>query len=157
MRFNVAGDLPGHNEKIDVSKLSQLVRAGKGKRLFTYTHKQVLFGPFAKANREAIAKANQGGFTINLSGNNVHHADTLASLGIAPVVTVLPSNQTKNSLTPAGRRIVVCPAVVKDRVTCSRCGICANSKRNYIVGFPSHGTQVKKANAVAMGCDSKGG
>lgn len=41
-------------------------------------------------NRAAVAAANAAGFTVNLSGNNVAHADALAALAIAPVVTVLP-------------------------------------------------------------------
>jgi hypothetical protein len=154
-RHNVAGDLAGKGDEIDVAKLRQLVAANKGKMGFSYTHKSVLFGQFAASNRKAIAEANQKGFTINLSGNNLHHADTLASLGIGPVVSVVPENQKKNCKTPAGRRVVICPATIKDDVTCARCGLCANPKRDYIVGFPSHGIQKKKAEAVmrSFNCD----
>jgi hypothetical protein len=147
-RHNVAGDLAGEGDQIDVAKLRQLTAANRGKKGFSYSHKPVIFGEFAVANRQAIAEANQKGFTINLSGNNLHHADTLASLGIGPVVAVVPGNQKKNTVTPAGRRVVICPATVKDDVTCARCGICANAKRAYIVGFPVHGIQKKKAEAV---------
>ena len=74
--------------------------------------------------------------------------DELAALGIAPVVVVLPIDQTKPSKTPAGRHISVCPAAVRDDVTCASCGICAVSSRKAIIGFPAHGTGAKKAQAM---------
>lgn len=154
-RWGVAGDLPGQGERIDAKMLSDLVKANRGKRGWGYTHKPVIFGPHAKTNRAAIAEANKNGFTINLSGNNLHHADTLAALGIGPVVSVVPESQVKNTVTPAGRRVVICPASIRDEATCARCGLCANPKREYIIAFPSHGTQKKKAEAVfASGCQS---
>ena len=154
-RHNVAGDLAGKGDKIDVAKLRQLTAANKGRKGWTYSHKSVIFGPHAKANRAAIAEANKNGFTINLSGNNLHHADTLAALGIGPVVSVVPESQVKNTVTPAGRRVVICPASIRDEATCARCGLCANPKREYIIAFPSHGIQKRKAEAVfASGCQS---
>ena len=88
---SACADLPGEHNAIDVDALADLARANAGKRGFTYTHKPVLGAdPATRANRAAIAAANRDGFTVNLSGNNVAHADALAELAIAPVVTVLP-------------------------------------------------------------------
>src|SRR5262249_37642211 len=68
---------------------------------------------------KAIAAANRAGFTINLSANNPAHADQLAELDIAPVVTVLPASVdgavTKTVKTPAGRTITVCPGNLSGR------------------------------------------
>jgi len=72
--------------------LAQLVEANQGKRGFTYSHK-----PATGANREAVAAANKAGFTINLSANNLSHADELAAHEIAPVVVVLPANVQGNA------------------------------------------------------------
>ena len=72
-RHNQAGDLPGDGSAIDIVALAQLTEANKGKRGFTYTHK-----PPTPDNAAAIKAANDGGFTINLSGNNLAHADKLA-------------------------------------------------------------------------------
>lgn len=145
-RHNQAGDLPGNGDAIDTLELEQLVAANAGKRGFTYTHK-----PAVGKNAAAIAAANAAGFTINLSGNNLAHADELASLGIAPVVTVLPSAVSGNVKleTPNGRRVVVCPATYRDNVSCATCGLCAVRDRNVIIGFPAHGTRKKRADAVA--------
>lgn len=144
-RANQAGDLPGQGDCLDTIALGQLVQANKGKKGFTYTHK-----PLDSAHeRLAIHHANANGFTVNLSGNNLSHADDLVDMGIAPVTVVLPTNATANTTTPKGRKVVICPATQRDDISCATCGLCAIAKRDCIVGFPSHGTGKKKANAIA--------
>lgn len=145
-RHNQAGDLPGNGLAIDADALTSLVKANKGKRGFTYTH----YAPQIANNAALIDQANKAGFTINLSGNNLRHADQLAALNIAPVVVVLPSTiEGKQTLTtPQGRKVTVCPATYRDDVTCATCGLCARL-RDVIVGFPAHGAQKKKASAIA--------
>ena len=142
-RHNQAGDLPGIGETIDTKALGAIVKANRGKRGFTYTHKN----PINLRNAAAIAKANRNGFTINLSANNLEHADALADLGIAPVVTVLPSDGTSTT-TPKGRKVVQCPATYRDNVSCKTCQLCQR-QRDVIVGFPAHGAAHRKANAIA--------
>jgi len=144
-RHNQAGDLQGEGDCLDTIALGQLVQANKGKRGFTYTHKPL----DTPHERLAIANANRSGFTVNLSGNNLSHADDLADMGIAPVTVVLPHDQTSNTVTPKGRKVVVCPATIRDNVSCATCGLCAIAKRDCIVGFPSHGTGKRKASAIA--------
>lgn len=144
-RHNQAGDLPGIGDEIDGKAMYDLVVANTGKRGFTYTHKPM----DSISNREAIAHANSSGFTVNLSANNLDHADELADLGIAPVVVVLPQDQKENTETPKGRKVVVCPATIRDDVSCMTCGLCARL-RDAIVGFPAHGNGAKKANAIAV-------
>lgn len=144
-RHNQAGDLPGENDNLDTIALGQLVQANKGKRGFTYTHK-----PLDTQNeRLAVKRANAQGFTINLSANNPAHADILSDLDLGPVVTVLPQDQTENSTTPAGRKVVVCPATIRDNISCATCGLCQKVNRDCIVGFPAHGNGRKVASAIA--------
>ena len=70
--------------------LQELVAANAGKHVIAFTHKPVLGDdPVAVENRRLIAMAVEAGFTVNLSADNPAHADRLAELGIAPVVTVL--------------------------------------------------------------------
>lgn len=150
-RHNQAGDLKGENNQIDSHALRQLVGANKGKRGFTYTHKPVLDrqGEFAKANREAIAHANSNGFTVNLSGNNLAHADELKALGIGPVVAIVPDTfEGTKGTTPAGNRFVVCPAQTKEGTTCKDCQLC-QKQRSVIVAFKSHGMGKNKVNQIA--------
>jgi hypothetical protein len=145
-RHNQAGDLPGEGNRINTTELGQLVAANKGKRGFTYTHK-----PMTSDNRIAVTAANAHGFTVNLSANNATHADELAALEIAPVVVVLPSSVQGNVKveTPAGRRVVVCPATYREDITCASCGLCQVRDRKVIVGFPAHGAAGAAANRVA--------
>lgn len=147
-RHNQAGDFAGDNNTIDAEKMRELVAANRGKKVISYTHKPVLDsqGPEAKANRELIAEANKNGFTVNLSGNHPAHADKLFALGIAPVTTVVPIDQTKNFKTPAGNRVVICPAATREGVSCATCKLCSVSKRDYIIGFPAHGIRKKALN-----------
>lgn len=143
-RVHQAGDLPHVGGRIYGPMLAALVDANTGKRGFTYTHHL----PHIGDNAALIRAANAAGLTINLSGNSPAHADALADMGIGPVVTVLPVDQTENTTTPAGRKIVVCPAVVRDNVSCASCGLCAR-QRDFIVGFPAHGAGKRKASAIA--------
>jgi hypothetical protein len=145
-RHNQAGDLPGAGNRIDTKALRRLVKANRGKKGFTYTHK-----PMNSAkHRRAIQSANRKGFTINLSANNLVHADTLAELGIAPVVTILPANASGPITTPGGRKVVVCPVVQGKAQSCATCQLC-QKQRSVIVGFPAHGTYTKLADTIAKG------
>lgn len=143
-RHNVSGDLPGTDGRLDSDMVAGLVAANEGRRGFTYTH----YAP-TPHNLAIIATANRRGFTVNLSANNLQHADQLADTGAGPVTVVLPADQQENTTTPAGRRVVVCPAVTRDNVSCATCKLCAVRDRAVIVGFPAHGSGKRKADAVA--------
>ena len=166
-RHNQSGDLPGTGINIDVKKLKALVKANRNKKGFTFSHYEVLQNLL---NRAAIKSANAKGFTINLSANNLDHADKLTDLGIGPVATVLPieyERQSKQGVwqetineyrerlktlpetTPDKNKFAVCPATYRDDVTCKTCGLCQKQSRKVIVGFPAHGNSKKKASAVA--------
>jgi hypothetical protein len=145
-RHNQAGDLPGDMEKLDDEKCIELAKANEGKRGFTYTHYDVLDN---FQNAITVNIMNHLGFTVNVSANNLEHADKLCDMDIAPVATVLPIEQTTNTVTPKGRKVVVCPATYKDDVSCASCMLCEKWDRNVVVGFPAHGTSKKKASAIA--------
>tara|TARA_R110002020_G_scaffold403741_1_gene613859 strand:- start:1013 stop:1690 length:678 start_codon:yes stop_codon:yes gene_type:complete len=146
-RHNQSGDLPGDGENVDRGALLALAGANTGKRGFTFSHYNVESN---KHNRAAIATANARGFTINLSANNLNHADKLTDLGIGPVATVLPHDfDARKTTTPQGRIVAQCPATYRDDVTCKTCGLCQKQSRKVIVGFPAHGNSKRKASAVA--------
>jgi hypothetical protein len=137
-RHNVAGDLPGVGERIDGHKLLQLVEANKGRHGFTFTHRKTRVGTEGW-NGDAILFANNHGFTVNLSANDLTHADKLASLGIAPVAVVVPSDAPDKMRTPAGRHVIVCPAQTAAERTCADCKLCAKPQRKVIIAFRAHG------------------
>lgn len=143
-RWAQAGDLPGDGRLIDRAALDQLIKANAGRSGFGYTHYDAL----DPSNAAAIQAANNAGFIINLSADTLERADELAALGIAPVACVLPTGTVKPLKTPGGRHVSVCPAVVRDDVTCASCGVCAVPRHKAIIGFPAHGSGAKKAQAV---------
>lgn len=142
-RHNQAGDLPGSKDKINAKDLNLIVKANKGKRGFTYTHHT----PFNKDNARAIKQANKAGFTVNLSADNLAEADQMAALKIAPVVTILDSEQKENITTPKGNKVVVCPNYTHN-VQCVDCQLCQKADRSVIVGFPAHGIAFRRVNEV---------
>jgi hypothetical protein len=143
-RHNQAGDLPGDGDIIDNAGLAMLINANRGKRGFTYSHK-----PLTKANASAIKAANEFGFTINASANSLAHADHIkATHPTLPVVAVVPEDW-KGKASPAGNRVVVCPATQRDDVSCATCTLCQRAKRDFIIAFPAHGASKRKAEAIA--------
>lgn len=144
-RHNSAGDLPGNDDSIDSTALYKLIKANKGKRGFTYTHKYT-----DTVQRADIRFANANGFTINLSANNLEHADMLSDYAIGPVVAIVPHNFDDRTpkYTPAGRKVKVCPAVRSDDITCAKCGLCQVANRDFIIAFPAHGTRKAVAERV---------
>lgn len=150
-RHNQAGDLPGSGDQVDASALADLVKvnADASARGFTYTHKPLVGSPYADANLAAVRAANAAGFAVNASANHLAHADALAQAGGVPVVVVVAHDAPDTLTTPAGRKVVVCPAQRRDGVTCSTCRLCSRSDRSVIVGFKAHGSSYKRAEAAA--------
>ena len=138
-RHNVAGDLP----IFDHGMIRQLIKANTGKGGFTYTHHL----PTAE-NAGIIAESNDNGFTVNISADNARMADDYVELGIAPVVTLLPTDSAKVTFTPKGRKVVRCPAETSEKVTCQSCRLCQKTDRP-IIGFTPHGSGKKVTEKVA--------
>lgn len=145
-RHNVAGDLPHNDQYIDALMVSLLIKANNGKQGFTYTHHDMK----VPHNRAVVETANMQGLTINLSANNLEHADELKALDCGPVVTIVPADYPKSGTTPAGHSVVLCPATYREDIQCSNCGICAVSDRKAIIAFPVHGSGKNKAHKVFM-------
>jgi hypothetical protein len=146
-RHNEAGDLPGRGERIDLGKLAELVLANMGRRGWSFTHKTLI----TDAEVHAVARANRDGFTINLSADTLEEADARADLGAGPVVVVLPSGSpTRGLYTPAGRKVVVCPAQTH-ALTCADCQLCAVPTRKSIIAFRAHGQGAEGALETARG------
>jgi hypothetical protein len=141
-RFNIAGDLPGVGESVDVDALKAIVTANVGRRGFTYTHKK------SENAIDAALMATNAGFTVNLSADDAGEADALAETGL-PVCAIVPRDCPELAYTPAGRTIVVCPAQTRDNITCMTCGLCARADRNVIIGFRAHGTRAAVTDAKA--------
>jgi len=136
-RYGQAGDLPSNDQKnIDNTKLQQLADVIKERQLKTwgYTHYNLTV-----RNTKAIKTAINKGFVINVSADTLQEADNAVAKGL-PTTVVLPMNTANTTYTPAGNKVVVCPAQSKDNITCAECMLCHKANRSVIVGFLAHGT-----------------
>ena len=145
-RHNQAGDFfsteQGSKEYIRLDLLKSLVDANKssGAKGYTYTHHQL-----HTHNLEAIKYSNRNGFTVNASCESLAQADDAIAQGV-PAVCVVDNSKPVPARTPAGTRVLVCPAQTSD-TNCKDCGICQQSNRKCVVAFLAHGNQSKKVNA----------
>ena len=148
-RHNQAGDLPyvriatqnSFQELITLPLLKDLVDANKssGAKGYTYSH-HVL----NTHNAEAIKYSNRNGFTVNASCESMTQADDAIAQGI-PAVVVVDNSKPVPARTPAGTKVVVCPAQTRD-TNCVDCGLCAQAKRTCVVAFLAHGNRANKLN-----------
>lgn len=159
-RYGQAGDLPGEGDVIDRDQALRLAKANRNRPVIAFTHK-----PATAENLDILDKCRDLGFPVNLSANNLNHADELLTHG-HNVVVVLPIEYQKKTTetqsdyrkrlkqlpthTDRGTRIAVCPATYTD-TNCLNCGACATKdRRSAVIGFPAHGTKRKTVSAMAI-------
>jgi hypothetical protein len=84
------------------------------------------------------------------SADTLEEADQAVASGWRASVTV-PSDHPRVSLTPEGRKVVVCPAQIKEdySVTCNTCRLCDGSNKGPVVAFRYHGRKIKALDAKA--------
>jgi hypothetical protein len=158
-RYAQAGDLPEAAE--DVLALAE---ANRRRPVLCYTHRRDI---------DTYRKAADLGFTINLSANTLVEADVLARTAL-PVVVILPSQYHRSSHetiteyrarlgghlrleTPAGISVAICPATYSD-TSCDRCQACSKVRPSgTIIGFPAHGTQQRKVDALLAASSGSAG
>jgi len=145
-RHAQAGDLPGVGDRLDAVELKELAEANRRRKGYAYTHKPLR----TPAERRAVRSAVLAGFAINLSANSPAEVDSLLSLKIAPAVCLVPLGSPEESVTPGGVRVSVCRHQVSG-IRCVDCRICADSGRDFAVGFVPHGASKARANLVALG------
>ena len=147
-RHNQAGDLMHNDGEIDSQALTALVKANKGRKGFTYTHHKLDIAN----NALNLAIANDNGFTVNISCDNLQEADKVFNqYDDLPVVTLLPMDSSKVSYTESGNKVIACPAEGSKKVSCKTCKLCSISDRDYIIGFRAHGTAKKSVEIIAKG------
>jgi hypothetical protein len=82
--------------------------------------------------------------TLMASCETLVDADKAVAKGWRATV-VVPADAPRTMATPAGRKVVVCPAQVTDgRVQCNECRMCDASKPGPIVAFRAHGPKTRK-------------
>jgi len=150
-RHNVVGDLVATGGRLSRRFLRGLIAANRGRRGYTYTHHRLALGE----NLALIRQANRQGFTVNVSTETEAAADRAVAAGL-PAVVAVPSTETRTAWdTPAGHRVIVCPAQREgSTVDCATCQLCYQRPAGLIVAFLAHGTSKAKANAAIAGVAS---
>ena len=149
LRLNVAGDLPGSNNKISPSYLNKYVDACKRLKAWTYTHY-----PISKANNLKLLKdANKNGLTVNISTETEHQAMQSVENKL-PTVIVVKSTETRKSYNlkdihgNTKATVVICPQQISNKsITCSECMLCYSRPYNIVIGFLAHNA-FKKVNQI---------
>ena len=137
-RHNVSGDLPAlRDNEINAWAVRELAIANRDKKGFTYTHY-----PMTQRNRAIVESSNELGFTINVSTETLRDAVKYHKQGL-PTVTLLSEDAPK-ALKYKGVSVITCPATYRE-TSCKECKLCSISKRDFVVGFPVHGTKKKQA------------
>ena len=142
-RHNIAGDLPGEGDDIHAPSLRKIVKANKGKRGFTYTHK-----PLNAHNLACISEANVSGFCVNVSADNMRDMDDILRHTDLPVAVLIPDDAEKVSFSPDGHKIVACLEQTRG-IKCDKCQLCTDPLRSYAIGFYSHGARKKRVEIIA--------
>ena len=145
LRLTGLGDIGRSGVAIADSVASEARAAGLA--LVGYTHHW----------REPAVKAAWGS-RLMASTETLADADRAVSEGWRATV-IVPADAPRTSSTPAGRKVVVCPAqaaeeqhlrnrglaIGKDGVTCNACRLCDASKPGPVIAFRAHGNQAAQA------------
>lgn len=137
-RGNQAGDLLSPLSNKGQVQLAQLKRSTRHLLAWTYTHHPVELSP------HAMRILREPGIVINRSCESMAQADAMIAAGL-PAVVVVAESHPNASRTPAGHKVTVCPAQIKDGITCSTCKLCATRAQNHVIAFRAHGKGRKHA------------
>lgn len=142
-RHNQAGDLWRPDTKRGREALTQLTRANRGRRGYTYSHHRRTPAVVA-----AFKAATADGFTVNASCHSEVEADAAIAQGLRAVFVVPSGDRRTLWRTAGGNRAVLCPAQRFDTMTCERCQLCHSRPQEVAVVFRAHGTQRGRIDAA---------
>lgn len=130
VRANVCGDMlraDGTPDRPYLAALSDV--AASGRPVFSYTHAW-----------RSLTPQDAPGVCLNASCDSAEDIAAAVAAGWPTVVTDTGDADSIIGTTVAGRRVVQCPAQVRDGVTCASCRLCARPNRAATVAFVVHGS-----------------
>lgn len=143
LRHNIAGDVATPlSSEINPLLIAELCEAFEHVRAFSYTHCAI-----NTESARILRNARARGFVINASCETFEEVDHALALGVPAVLTVTKF-YPKGTKTPAGYRLVPCPAQVRDDKQCANCELCARGERNTVICFEVHGSRGNNAAAA---------
>lgn len=142
VRANVSGDLlddTGAPDRPYLASLARLAASRPDAAVFTYTH----------AWRD-LAPDLAPGVTVNASCESAADLERATAAGWPTVLTDPGGPDSLIGSTVAGRRVVQCPAQVREGLTCAECRLCARPSRRSTVAFTVHGSgKAQASRAIA--------
>lgn len=138
LRDRVVGDVVTPEGTLDRGYIAGIAQVALDNALtaFGYTH------AWRRFTLSDLAWLRKSGYVMNCSTETPGAAAT-ALLTRLPVVIV--NDDVDEGSMIGDKRVITCPAEVRDDVTCASCGLCAKSDRQVIIRFTTHGTAVAKA------------
>ena len=132
VRVSAIGDI-GRCSSKQASEIKEAI--GKTKlELVGYTHHW---------REERVAKNWRG--SLMASCEKINDADLAVSQGWR-ATTIVDEKSPHTFISPAGNKVVICPAQTKNNITCNQCRLCNGSKKAApIIAFIAHGNQMEKA------------
>ena len=89
--------------------------------------------------------ANNWRGSLMASCEKIEDADIAVGQGWR-ATAIVPEGTANTFTSPAGNKVVVCPAQTKSNITCNQCRLCNGSKKAApIIAFIAHGNQMEKA------------
>jgi hypothetical protein len=142
LRDRVVGDVVTPDGELDRDYVSGIAQVAAGNRLvaFGYTHAWRSFTP------DDVAFLRDSGYVMNASTESEAGAQAALDAGMPAVIV---DDDTPDGATVAGRRLMTCPAEVRDDVSCASCGLCAKPDRAVLIRFKTHGVARAKARRAA--------
>ena len=148
VRYGDAGDLPGKGNAIAKAQAFRLADALSHCTVIAYTHK-----PLSTANVTALQGMRDRGMVVNASCETIDKVKRAHSHGIPTALLIRSGGEHWTMKRVEGERVVRCPAEYSD-VQCKTCGgaqgpLCSRGvERRFVVGFTTHGTRKKLADAI---------
>ena len=89
------------------------------------------------------------------SCDSLEECDQALADGWRATVVIPWDHKGRRFRTPKGATGIVCPAQVKEGLTCNDCRLCDGSKRGPVIGFLDHGPQARRASKPAPSLEDR--
>lgn len=143
LRDRVVGDVVTPEGTLDREYIAGITQVALANKLvpFGYTHAWKQF------TEQDMSFLLDSGYVMNASTETHEDAERAIAAGMQAVIV---DDDTPEGSIVAGRRLVTCPAEVRDDVSCASCGLCAKPNRTVLIRFTTHGiARAKARRAVA--------
>jgi hypothetical protein len=141
LRDRVVGDIVNVDGTIDMDHIRVVSQAASNVGLipFGYTH------AWRSLTDAQIVEVKSLGYVLSASCETEADVAEAVSRGLDAAIA---SDLVEEGLTIGGKRVVTCPQMTPEGITCADCGLCAKPGRRAVIRFLIHGAGSAKARAA---------